>query len=211
MNSDGHAAACDRHASVSSVGAQLAEVENGQADLAVAGISITRAREQAVDFSYPMYSSGLQVMVSATGRAPRPSLLRASAQLWRPLAGILVMLFVVAHLAWLVESRRNPEHFPRPYFKGIGEGLWWGSVTLATVGYGDRTPRSVWGRLLAMVWMHAKDSVRVRPFDRDPRSSQPIGAARTDSSGRFAIRSSAARKPTRSLRPMWVAAPASML
>ena len=139
--------------SVSSVGAQLAEVENGQADLAIAGISITRAREQSVDFSYPMYSSGLQVMVSATGRAPRPSLLRASAQLWRPLAGILVMLFVVAHLAWLVESRRNPEHFPRPYFKGIGEGLWWGSVTLTTVGYGDRTPRSVWGRLLAMVWM----------------------------------------------------------
>ena len=100
-----------------------------------------------------MYSSGLQVMVSDTGRAPRPSLLRASAQLWRPLGGILVMLFVVAHLAWLVESRHNPEHFPRPYFKGIGEGLWWGSVTLTTVGYGDRTPRSVWGRLLAIVWM----------------------------------------------------------
>lgn len=138
--------------SVNSVADQLSELQHGQADLAIAAISITRTREHAVDFCVPMYSSGLQVMVPAAG-SDRPSLLRASRSLWRPTGAILILLLVVAHIAWLIESRENPEHFPKPYLEGIGEGLWWGSVTLTTVGYGDRTPRSFWGRLLAVVWM----------------------------------------------------------
>lgn len=52
---------------VDSVQGQLDAVAGGDADVAVAAISITSEREEAVDFSQPMYESGLQVLVPAGG------------------------------------------------------------------------------------------------------------------------------------------------
>jgi ABC-type amino acid transport substrate-binding protein len=39
--------------------------------------------------------------------------------------------------------------------RGIGSGLWWSAVTMTTVGYGDKAPATLSGRLIAMVWMFA--------------------------------------------------------
>jgi polar amino acid transport system substrate-binding protein len=138
---------------VSSVNQQLQAVEQGRADLAIAAISITSARERSVDFTYPYFHSGLQVMTSTKGNGTRPSFLEASfIRLLRPFAIVLLCVLVMAHLQWLLESRRTDD-FPGSYLKGVGEGLWWAAVTLTTVGYGDRTPRTVGGRTLAVLWM----------------------------------------------------------
>ena len=52
--------------------------------------------------------------------------------------GILVsLLFIFGNLIWLAERRRNTEQFPRQYLHGVGNGMWFGLVTLTTVGYGD--------------------------------------------------------------------------
>jgi polar amino acid transport system substrate-binding protein len=53
---------------VDSVGEQLAAVENGEADVGIAAISITAEREEVLDFSHAYYRSGLQVMTIAGGR-----------------------------------------------------------------------------------------------------------------------------------------------
>jgi ABC-type amino acid transport substrate-binding protein len=37
----------------------------------------------------------------------------------------------------------------------VGEGLWWAVVTVVTVGYGDRTPKRLLGRVVATLWMFA--------------------------------------------------------
>jgi voltage-gated potassium channel Kch len=37
----------------------------------------------------------------------------------------------------------------------IGEALWWSAATMATVGYGDISPRSPWGRIAAVMAMVA--------------------------------------------------------
>ncbi|MDN5938664.1 MAG: ABC transporter substrate-binding protein/permease [Salinisphaera sp.] len=44
-------------------------LQTGSADIAIAGITITKKREQVVDFSIPYYQSGLRILVSADNDA----------------------------------------------------------------------------------------------------------------------------------------------
>ena len=69
--------------------------------------------------------------------------------------GLLALLLAVGALVWLLERRRNPEQFGRDAAHGLGNGLWWSAVTMTTVGYGDLAPRTLAGRLVALVWMFA--------------------------------------------------------
>jgi len=48
-----------------------------------------------------------------------------------------------------VERKKNPEHF-RQGFRGIWDGVWWSMVTLSTVGYGDKSPKTRLGKLVAL-------------------------------------------------------------
>ncbi|BCM91298.1 hypothetical protein IAD21_03164 [Abditibacteriota bacterium] len=49
------------------------DVESGKAQVGIAAISITAKREQVLDFSQPMFDSGLQIMTK--GQASQPSLI----------------------------------------------------------------------------------------------------------------------------------------
>ena len=48
---------------VETFGEMLSSVEEGRSDGAIANISITAAREQVMDFSQPIFESGLQIML----------------------------------------------------------------------------------------------------------------------------------------------------
>jgi len=50
------------------VRALLDDVRDGKAESRVAAISITSAREAAYDFSHPILSAGLQIMVRGKGQ-----------------------------------------------------------------------------------------------------------------------------------------------
>ena len=51
------------------VGALLEEVQSGKADLGIAAISITAAREKQLDFSQPILNSGLLIMLRSQDRS----------------------------------------------------------------------------------------------------------------------------------------------
>jgi len=56
---------------------------------------------------------------------------------------------------WLFERRRNADEFGGRALDGIASGFWWSAVTMTTVGYGDKSPRTFGGRLVGLLWMFA--------------------------------------------------------
>ncbi|XP_038144807.1 potassium voltage-gated channel subfamily KQT member 4 isoform X15 [Cyprinodon tularosa] len=56
--------------------------------------------------------------------------------------GFLVLIFA-SFLVYLAEKDINSD------FVTYADSLWWGTITLTTIGYGDKTPRTWQGRLLA--------------------------------------------------------------
>eukprot|EP00794_Sanderia_malayensis_P019104 gene19104-21019_t len=71
-----------------------------------------------------------------------------------PLFLISILLALNAGiLIWLLDSWSNKDEFPMSFHKGVIEGLWWAYVTMTTVGYGDKTPKSLPARFLSMMWI----------------------------------------------------------
>ncbi|MBN3294269.1 KCNQ5 protein, partial [Polypterus senegalus] len=56
--------------------------------------------------------------------------------------GFLVLIFS-SFLVYLVEKEANAQ------FSTYADALWWGTITLTTIGYGDKTPHTWMGRLLS--------------------------------------------------------------
>ncbi len=139
---------------VETVTQQLEAVQNGSADVAIAGISMTPERERQVDFTHPYFRYCLQILTTAHGSAPLTSYLKIvfSPAMLRLLAFGFVTLLVMSHLIWLFERKTNPG-FPKAYFHGVGEGMWWAVGVVASGTYGDAPVTSKVRRLVAMVWI----------------------------------------------------------
>jgi ABC-type amino acid transport substrate-binding protein len=129
-------------------------VATGRLDGSIGAIVPTAAAERSVDFSNSYFQGGLAVAVPSVGPVPVLDLLKALAS--REFRGMVAVLLgltiVVGALAWLLERRHNPEFERRPA-PGLFSGFWWATVTMTTVGYGDKAPLTIAGRLLGIVWM----------------------------------------------------------
>jgi polar amino acid transport system substrate-binding protein len=132
----------------------LSAVEQNKADLAIAAISITAEREQKFDFSYPMFASGLRILI----RNPKqsgfvPNLIRDlfSPAILQIIGLAIVMVIVSAHLIWFFERRHPKSSIAEDYFPGIFEAAWWAASTLATQA--EEMPRGALGRVMAVLWM----------------------------------------------------------
>lgn len=132
----------------------LQALKDGEVDAVAGPISITSERAENVKFSQPYFESGISIL------SPKDDV-----SLWKKIAPFfsykffvalcifILILGVVGTLLWITERKDNTEEFPMEPAKGIANGMWCAIVTMTTTGYGDRSPRTFWGRFVTGVWM----------------------------------------------------------
>lgn len=137
--------------------ALLDGVRTDSLDAAVAALTITAEREAMLDFSHPFYVSGLGIAVRAQQEAGWWAAIKRllSLTFMKVVAALFGLLLLVGVIVWLFERNRNPDQFGGSPAEGIASGFWWSAVTMTTVGYGDKAPVSLGGRLVALIWMFA--------------------------------------------------------
>jgi ABC-type amino acid transport substrate-binding protein len=140
---------------VTTVVDQLQSVKSGEADVAIAAITITKEREDIVDFTQPYFDSGLQIMVQAQSRSRFLDVFDSIP--WLTIGTLfgafIAIMFVVANVIWIVE-RSSSERFRKGYLRGVGEGLWAVALIVATGEHGDREAPRVFKRLIVFcMWL----------------------------------------------------------
>ncbi len=135
--------------------ALLAGVENGSLDAAVAAFSITAEREARLDFTHPYFTTGLSIAIAQDSKGGWTTYLKRvfSPDLLKVIFLLAFLLLLVGLGIWLFERKRNPEQFGGSALDGITSGFWWSAVTMTTVGYGDKAPTSLGGRIIGLIWM----------------------------------------------------------
>lgn len=136
--------------------ALLKAVANNDVDAAVGPISVTAEREIIMDFTHPYYVSDLAIAVPAKDAFyPWGEIAREFMTIsWLKLITILIVMLTISGFAvWWFERHHNHTQFGGPWRHGLGSSFWWAAVTMSGVGYGDKTPVTVGGRIVALVWM----------------------------------------------------------
>lgn len=137
-----------------SIQGMLDSVASGNYYASASALTITSEREEIVDFTHPYYVTGLGIAVTYQPAGLWQSVVAIFSTdfLWVVFLLILLLLFWGV-LAWFFEREENSEEFGGNTVEGIGSGFWWAAVTMTTVGYGDKSPRTLGGRIIGFIWM----------------------------------------------------------
>lgn len=129
----------------------LDAVKNREVDGAIANISITAERERMMDFTQPIFDSGIQVMMPA-GESDSAAVLSAifTRQIGLSILGALVLLFGGGMLMWVFE-RRHQEYFNRSATDAGFPAFWWALNLVVNGGFEERVPQSRGGRFFAVM------------------------------------------------------------
>ena len=134
----------------------LGGLEHGRFDAAIGAITITPERAARVDFSHPAHRSGVAIALrKETGPIfALTSYATAVSELTPLILVTLIMLIFIGIAMWIVERRvQSAPQGSESSVVSLRDGLYWAIVTMTTVGYGDKTPKTTLGRGVAALWM----------------------------------------------------------
>jgi polar amino acid transport system substrate-binding protein len=137
-------------------GEMIDATESSEVDASIANITITSKREKTLDYSQPIYDSGLLILTpKKSGGLSIVKLITESGILWF-LLGALGVLLLIAHILWLFE--RNVENTRHDYFRddylgGVWDAFWWAFIIMTMGGFENEVPHKKLSRLVAMVWI----------------------------------------------------------
>ncbi|MCA1762379.1 MAG: transporter substrate-binding domain-containing protein [Cryomorphaceae bacterium] len=131
-------------------------LNNGEIDLSINPLTVTKERLESVSFTQPFFITTLAIAVPNKSENPILGFARAlfSWQFFTAVGLLSLVILIFGFITWFFERKHNPEEFPNT-LAGLWEGFWWSAVTMTTVGYGDKSPRTTGGRIVGLVWMFA--------------------------------------------------------
>lgn len=129
----------------------LDAIKTGDIDVCINPLTITGDRSKQMEFTHSFFASHSTVAVAQRSSVQKVGQFIESFFRLNFLRGFLILFIILMFfgmLTWLFERRGNPEF--RKNHKGIWDGLWWSAVTLTTVGYGDKSPKTRGGKIAAL-------------------------------------------------------------
>ena len=134
----------------------LQAVEKGEVDVCIYPLTVTASRMKKFGFTQPFYITNLAFATKAEKYNTFISFLSNifSYGFLKVIIALFLVILIFGFIVWLSEYKHNPKQFHKG-IKGVGDGIWWSVVTMATVGYGDKSPKTPLGRIFSMIWMFA--------------------------------------------------------
>ncbi|TRO66522.1 transporter substrate-binding domain-containing protein [Christiangramia sabulilitoris] len=130
----------------------LNAVENAEVDLSVNPITVTDKRMTRMDFTQPYFISHTSVAKRKESTFLKQIKKFFSWEFFSVVGLLLLVILIFGILVWFFERKKNKEEFGGN-LRGIMQGFWWSAVTMTTVGYGDKSPRTTGGRIIGLIWM----------------------------------------------------------
>lgn len=130
-------------------------IQEGVVDVTPA-VDASAQNEKLMDLSHSFYQSGLGIAKSRIRHGLGWFTYLKRLRLTSILQVIFILCFgalIAGILVWIFESKKNPAMFGGKFPHSLGQSLWWSIVTMTTVGYGDKAPQSLGGRIVAVLWM----------------------------------------------------------
>ena len=120
----------------------------------IIGVAITPERAKSSFLTHAFESSGVGIATrERIGLLPSISASLQLTEVMQMLLLLVLLFFIAAVLIWICERRHEVKHFHPRASRGIPDGMWWSVVTFATIGYGDKVPQTIAGRIVAATWI----------------------------------------------------------
>ena len=132
----------------------LDALRTGTIDLSINPLTITAERHKSMEFTDSYYASNATVAIAQKGSLQKLMTFVQgflNRNFLRGFLALALIIIIFGLAGWYFERKKNPQF--RQNYRGVWDGLWWSLVTLTTVGYGDKSPKSTWGKLTALFLM----------------------------------------------------------
>jgi len=158
----------------------LKKLEYQEIDLTINPMDVNDLRVNKFDMTQPYFISSIGVAIPYLNRSPLAVFISNifSLAFLEIILLLILVIFVFGFFLWLVERKHNKFQF-RPGLLGLFDGLWWSAVTMTTVGYGDKAPKSNPGKAIAIIWMFTAVII-ISSFTASIASTLTITGLQTD-------------------------------